>query len=87
MIPIWLIALATADRRLPRRLIYIVNRRTVIDQPTSIAEQVLGRITSAGEEGHILGRTRKGVQALAGFLSDQLVAYSTTAGELADNEE
>src|SRR5688572_22877308 len=47
VIPIWLIALAKQadkDNRLPRRLIYIVNRRTVVDQATSVVEQIRQRL-------------------------------------------
>src|SRR5262245_25159424 len=50
VIPIWLIAFAAQidagqTPQLPRRLIYIVNRRTVVDQATVIAEQLRRRIT------------------------------------------
>ncbi len=38
VMPIWLIARAMADSTLPRRLIYIVDRRTVVDQATDLAE-------------------------------------------------
>ncbi len=34
VIPIWLIALACTEGRLPRRLVYVVDRRTVVDQAT-----------------------------------------------------
>jgi CRISPR-associated endonuclease/helicase Cas3 len=42
VIPIWLIAQAT-NRRLGRRLIYVVDRRTVVDQATFLAEQLAAR--------------------------------------------
>jgi CRISPR-associated endonuclease/helicase Cas3 len=49
VIPIWVIAVATQARAgeitLPRRLVYIVNRRTVVDQATSVVETI--RETSA----------------------------------------
>ena len=37
---IWLIALAHGEARLPRRLVYVVNRRTVVDQATHEAEKL-----------------------------------------------
>src|SRR4051794_34502766 len=37
VIAIWLIALATPQTRIPRRLVYVVNRRTVVDQSTDEA--------------------------------------------------
>jgi CRISPR-associated endonuclease/helicase Cas3 len=40
IIPLWLIALATGAA-LPRRLVYIVNRRTVVDQATDDAARML----------------------------------------------
>src|SRR5262245_49098426 len=40
VIPIWLIALAQASDRVPRRLVYVVNRRTVVDQATREAERI-----------------------------------------------
>jgi hypothetical protein len=40
VIPIWLIALALAPQSVPRRLVYVVNRRTVVDQATREAEEM-----------------------------------------------
>src|SRR5437763_171190 len=40
VIPIWLIALANNPTLVPRRLVYVVNRRTVVDQSTREAEKV-----------------------------------------------
>ena len=44
VIPIWLIALkhqqAAGQGTLPRRLVYIINRRTVVDQATEVVEQI-----------------------------------------------
>src|SRR5947209_14835527 len=34
VIAVWLIALATHREKMPRRLVYVVNRRTVVDQTT-----------------------------------------------------
>jgi CRISPR-associated endonuclease/helicase Cas3 len=40
VIPIWLIALAAAGTIVPRRLVYVVNRRTVVDQATDEAKNI-----------------------------------------------
>lgn len=44
VIPIWLIALKhqqmAGQGTLPRRLVYIINRRTVVDQATEVVEQI-----------------------------------------------
>jgi CRISPR-associated endonuclease/helicase Cas3 len=34
VIAIWLIALSNHPNKMPRRLVYVVNRRTVVDQTT-----------------------------------------------------
>ena len=36
---IWLVALASGGGTLPRRLVYVVNRRTVVDQATREARR------------------------------------------------
>ena len=59
VIPIWLIALAHsaqtngASRKLPRRLVYIVNRRTVVDQATDHAKRLLALIYRSGQLDHM----------------------------------
>ena len=44
VIAIWLIALAYAPKKVPRRLVYVVNRRTVVDQSTREAEKLRGKL-------------------------------------------
>jgi CRISPR-associated endonuclease/helicase Cas3 len=48
VVAIWLIALANAPDRVPRRLVYIVNRRTVVDQTTTEAEKLRRNAAAAG---------------------------------------
>jgi CRISPR-associated endonuclease/helicase Cas3 len=48
VVAVWLIALANAPVRVPRRLVYVVNRRTVVDQTTTEAEKLRGNATAAG---------------------------------------
>lgn len=96
IIPIWVIALASqADNKLidlPRRLIYIVNRRTVVDQASSVVEQMRNRLldpinlswqTHTQALAQLVGALRK----LSAGLDDLPLAISTLRGELADNEE
>jgi CRISPR-associated endonuclease/helicase Cas3 len=95
VIPIWLIALAAHRQEgsapLPRRLVYIVNRRTVVDQATSVVTDIRKRLLEPDDprwskHGEIL-------QSLAAALRVTTspkglpVAVSTLRGELADNEE
>ncbi len=48
VVAIWLIALANAPDRVPRRLVYVVNRRTVVDQTTTEAELMRRNAAAAG---------------------------------------
>src|SRR5215213_8072181 len=72
VIPVWLIALANAPAAVPRRLVYVVNRRTVVDQATREAEKVRGRLT-----GELAGRLR----ALSAVPTDPPLAISTLRGQ------
>jgi CRISPR-associated endonuclease/helicase Cas3 len=49
VVAIWLIALGAAAERVPRRLVYVVNRRTVVDQTTDEVEKIrdnLSKVTT-----------------------------------------
>src|SRR6059058_2951235 len=48
VIAIWLIALATHSSKIPRRLVYVVNRRTVVDQTTEEVEKYRDNLRVAG---------------------------------------
>ncbi|MEN9222473.1 MAG: type I-U CRISPR-associated helicase/endonuclease Cas3, partial [Thermostichus sp. BF3_bins_97] len=95
IIVIWLLALARqADGeriRLPRRLIYIVNRRTVVDQATRTVEGMRHRLLEPDKsdwQDH--AHTLKGIASALRRLSaseGSPLAVSTLRGELADNEE
>ncbi len=97
VIPIWLIALARqgGDDRitLPRRLVYVVNRRTVVDQATTVVEEIRERLLNPHDDRWstheaALGELVSGLGRLsAGSSAKLLVAVSTLRGELADNEE
>jgi CRISPR-associated endonuclease/helicase Cas3 len=95
VIVIWLIALAAQARAeritLPRRLVYIVNRRTVVDQATSVVEQLRLRLLCPqrpewSRHTAVLCTLAEILRSLGS--SDHLfLAVSTLRGELADNEE
>lgn len=89
VIPIWLIALA-AGGPLPRRLLYVVNRRTVVDQATDEAARLLERIkqpATAGNGEGVICRLRDTLARIAGDSNAVPLAVSTLRGELADNGE
>lgn len=49
VVAIWLIALSTAPNgKVPRRLVYVVNRRTVVDQTTDEAERLRQKAETVG---------------------------------------
>jgi len=95
VIPIWLIALADQGRAsvVPRRLVYIVDRRTVVDQATQIVERMRERLRNPGdprwaarkETLRALGRSLRALSATG--KADDPFAVSTLRGELADNQE
>lgn len=89
VIPIWLIALA-AGGTLPRRLIYVVNRRTVVDQATDEAARLLELFkqpATAGNGEGVISRLRNALARIAGDSNSVPLAVSTLRGELADNGE
>lgn len=99
VIPIWLIALAQSAQvnngrpRLPRRLVYIVNRRTVVDQATDTVMQMRQRLLNPGDprwssQKAVLQSLADGLRRLGGVDDEDLpLAVSTLRGELADNAE
>jgi CRISPR-associated endonuclease/helicase Cas3 len=82
---IWLAALDLGDRdiRLPRRLIYVVDRRAVVDQATEEAEQLakaLGDGTAKGTD-PVIATLRERLRLGA----NRSLPISTLRGQLADN--
>jgi CRISPR-associated endonuclease/helicase Cas3 len=88
VIPIWLLALAAQSGNgqpsLPRRLIYVVDRRTVVDQATDIAERLRETLRANGEGQ--LAPLRRNLSRLSGN-PERPLSISTLRGELADNRE
>ena len=48
VVAVWLIAQANVPKQVPRRLVYVVNRRTVVDQTTTEAEKMRRNANGAG---------------------------------------
>jgi CRISPR-associated endonuclease/helicase Cas3 len=85
---IWLLSLASHTQRTvlseyPRRLIYVVNRRTVVDQSTQEAMQLLDALLASEK----LKPVREALQSLAAYPTEQPLAISTLRGQFADNAE
>src|SRR5260221_1092001 len=79
VVALWLIALAVHPERVPRRLVYVVNRRTVVDQTTVEVEKLRKNLAAAGLEERL--------KKLCATVSDVPVAISTLRGQFADNRE
>ena len=98
----WLLALADAGARglsggaVPRRLVYVVNRRTIVDQATGVAERFRDKLDRSHEDYDArLDAVRGALASLAGVETAALsaesedgapLAISTLRGGFADNE-
>lgn len=85
VIPIWLLALASSSPgAIPRRLVYVVNRRTVVDQATEEAKRIRDRIKD-------LPNCHKILCERCSLPNDPAhaspLAISTLRGQFADNRE
>ena len=90
VIYIWLLALAAAPTQVPRRLVYVVNRRTVVDQSTRETEKLRSKLPSVPAVETALWSlcavqpTEEEKQAKP---ETRPLAISTLRGQFADNEE
>lgn len=97
VIPIWLVSLAIHNKGagvdFPRRLVYIVNRRTVVDQATSVVEGMRSRLRNPEDarwstHKQCLDELSSRLRALCAMGGNaDVLAISTLRGEMADNEE
>jgi len=87
----WLLALAWQAQAgpegvsLPRRLVWVVNRRVVVDQATSEAGKLKQRLKEEGRRE--LDPVRAALRKLSATNADDLIAVSTLRGQFADNAE
>ena len=58
VVTVWLLALLAHPNNVPRRLVYVVNRRTVVDQTTSEVERLRKQLR--GFTGNIIGMNGNG---------------------------
>ncbi len=79
VIALWVLALAK-NPKLPRRLVYVVNRRTVVDQSTAEAERLRSQLLKP-EAQHL----HDALDALAAVPAKHPLSISTLRGEFADN--
>lgn len=83
VVAIWLIALLTHPDRVPRRLVYVVNRRTVVDQTSAEIERLRERLKANPE----FNAKLTALCAVPVDPVDEPLALSTLRGQLADNRE
>ncbi len=76
VIPVWLLAFIQ-NPTLPRRLVYVVDRRSVVDQATAVVEKMTTRLPSELQS------------ALSAYslTGEAPLGISTLRGEFVDNEE
>lgn len=90
VIVVWLLALAhelleTERLSLPRRLVYVVDRRSVVDQSTKVVEEIVNKLSSAHAPIAIC-KIREAFSRLSPD-SESLLGVSTLRGEFQDNRE
>ncbi len=78
VIPLWLLARA-AGAALPRRLIYVVDRRAVVDQATAVADRIAEKLGSSATG------PAADVRAALGLSGGANLPVSTLRGQHADN--
>lgn len=67
---------------MPRRLVYVVNRRTVVDQTTTEVEKWRGRLAAAN-----LFQPLADLASIPLATDEPPLAISTLRGQFADNQE
>lgn len=80
VVAIWLIALITHPDKMPRRLVYVVNRRTVVDQTTAEVVRLRERLRESPD---LMAK----LACLCAVPTDMPLALSTLRGQFADNRE
>jgi CRISPR-associated endonuclease/helicase Cas3 len=88
---IWLLALTQQAIThpqaitIPRRLVWVVNRRVVVDQATNEAEEIRKRLADSRIAS--LEPVRQALRSLSTDADENLIAISTLRGEKEDNRE
>jgi CRISPR-associated endonuclease/helicase Cas3 len=88
VVAVWLLALAANPTQVPRRLVYVVNRRTVVDQTTAEVEKYAAPLTFNAPPVHpVLLDLSARLRALCSDPTGTPLALSTLRGQFADNRE
>ncbi|MFO1043484.1 MAG: type I-U CRISPR-associated helicase/endonuclease Cas3 [Planctomycetaceae bacterium] len=94
VVAVWLLALVQHPDRIPRRLVYVVNRRTVVDQTTAEVEKYRHRLQNepalAAVNQSLFELFELNIGDENGIQDRQLaspLALSTLRGQFADNRE
>ena len=87
ILAIWLIALVNAPTKVARRLVYVVNRRTIVDQSTEVVMQIQKKLKRPGADDGLKKMVRRLRDMTAGTTNGDVLAVSTLRGELADKGE
>lgn len=93
IIVIWLLALAADlmrqddNRIIPRRLVYVVDRRVIVDQATSEADGIVKKLKELAKTDEKLRKVYDAFKEVALSQDDVVIALSTLRGENADNRE
>jgi CRISPR-associated endonuclease/helicase Cas3 len=93
IIIIWLLALTDAllrqdsQRTIPMRLVYVVDRRVIVDQATAEAEGIVKNLKNFAKTDEKLGEVYEALRKAALSQDDTIIALSTLRGEYADNRE
>lgn len=85
IIAIWLCTLAAKSDTTPRRLVYVVNRRTVVDQTTAEVERLCDSLKQKPELSEIRNALTKLCALPLPTASASPLAISTLRGQFADN--
>ena len=87
VVVIWLIALALHPKKVPRRLVYVVNRRTVVDQTTTEIEKLRDALIQKSDLKIIADKLLSLCALPLPTPKSSAVAISTLRGQFADNRE
>jgi CRISPR-associated endonuclease/helicase Cas3 len=90
VVAVWLLALAgrRPGVQMPKRLVYVVNRRTIVDQSTEVVVALQARLREAEHDSSsLLNGTAKVLKTLCavGISDGEILSVSTLRGALADN--
>ena len=86
VVALWLITLAENPKKIPRRLVYVVNRRTVVDQTTDEVERIAEKLAKADcrELSNLCAELSR-LSAIDFPEKEVPLAISTLRGQRADN--